>query len=565
MPRPRGTGCITCRIRRIKCDGGKPHCRRCVSTGRKCDGYMPVDSKLSRRDLAAAAREPPPSIWRHYEPTPTQPSLALFSYPGTAAKQDLRDREYHLFDLFRSNTAPPTTSFMPSKFWARDVLQLAHSEPAVWHAAVALAAIQNRWKNETLRMSTSDIQPSSQTNEAELHYYRAITRAREMREPTQLLALSITLGSAANLMGRLRESRIHLVSGRRILSQSGLTDATEQAAEMLARLDLEAMSFSEATAPYEHEDTDVFRQMLLDNENIASYEQAAGSLFRMLRICMLAGQVPSVPDDSGFPEDLVSALETWEKSVAALEAKRKERRGADEKDDMIPALAIRMYHTLLRLFGRVSFLGPQIRYDEHLNLFERLILLCEGLSRRMQNAAGTITMELGLIVVLFVVGARCRHPKIRHRTIRLLTNLKRQEGLWRSDATAACIQTIMDIEYDELRLYTAERDTQDVPSVNEHTSDTDNAGKDPEMSTEELEKRLTEAMAVPWDVWSDPKFLLPCHETWDEVAIIPEVCRVKQAVPSISIAERCISATVYISSGNDENPIRSIRNEKAWF
>ncbi|KAJ5970804.1 uncharacterized protein N7479_000722 [Penicillium vulpinum] len=33
------SGCITCKIRRIKCDEEKPHCRRCVSTGRKCDGY----------------------------------------------------------------------------------------------------------------------------------------------------------------------------------------------------------------------------------------------------------------------------------------------------------------------------------------------------------------------------------------------------------------------------------------------------------------------------------------------------------------------------------------------
>ncbi|KAL2829505.1 hypothetical protein BDW59DRAFT_142169 [Aspergillus cavernicola] len=33
------SGCITCRIRRVKCDEGKPDCGRCRSTGRKCDGY----------------------------------------------------------------------------------------------------------------------------------------------------------------------------------------------------------------------------------------------------------------------------------------------------------------------------------------------------------------------------------------------------------------------------------------------------------------------------------------------------------------------------------------------
>lgn len=36
------TGCITCKIRHKKCDETKPACRRCTSTGRKCDGYAPV-------------------------------------------------------------------------------------------------------------------------------------------------------------------------------------------------------------------------------------------------------------------------------------------------------------------------------------------------------------------------------------------------------------------------------------------------------------------------------------------------------------------------------------------
>ncbi|OAQ98297.1 hypothetical protein LLEC1_02895 [Akanthomyces lecanii] len=36
------TGCKTCRIRKIKCGEEKPSCRRCVSTGRTCDGYESI-------------------------------------------------------------------------------------------------------------------------------------------------------------------------------------------------------------------------------------------------------------------------------------------------------------------------------------------------------------------------------------------------------------------------------------------------------------------------------------------------------------------------------------------
>ncbi|OAA69829.1 C6 zinc finger domain protein [Cordyceps fumosorosea ARSEF 2679] len=33
------TGCITCRVRRVKCDETKPHCKRCTAYGYVCDGY----------------------------------------------------------------------------------------------------------------------------------------------------------------------------------------------------------------------------------------------------------------------------------------------------------------------------------------------------------------------------------------------------------------------------------------------------------------------------------------------------------------------------------------------
>lgn len=34
------TGCLTCKVRRKKCDETRPACDRCTSTGRRCDGYV---------------------------------------------------------------------------------------------------------------------------------------------------------------------------------------------------------------------------------------------------------------------------------------------------------------------------------------------------------------------------------------------------------------------------------------------------------------------------------------------------------------------------------------------
>src|SRR3954470_12179261 len=36
------TGCVTCKVRRVKCDESKPFCLKCTKSGRRCDGYVPL-------------------------------------------------------------------------------------------------------------------------------------------------------------------------------------------------------------------------------------------------------------------------------------------------------------------------------------------------------------------------------------------------------------------------------------------------------------------------------------------------------------------------------------------
>ncbi|KAJ0149891.1 Sphingomyelinase [Fusarium oxysporum f. sp. albedinis] len=42
------TGCITW-IRHLKCDEGRPHCRRCLGDGVICDRYAPIEPKIPRK------------------------------------------------------------------------------------------------------------------------------------------------------------------------------------------------------------------------------------------------------------------------------------------------------------------------------------------------------------------------------------------------------------------------------------------------------------------------------------------------------------------------------------
>lgn len=90
-------GCLTCRMRKVKCDEQKPCCQRCVSTGRTCDGYTALP--FTRSDLQAAAKR------ARY--TRGAPSTALVStLLSDVAFGDTLERRY--FQFFRCSTLAST-------------------------------------------------------------------------------------------------------------------------------------------------------------------------------------------------------------------------------------------------------------------------------------------------------------------------------------------------------------------------------------------------------------------------------------------------------------------------
>jgi len=49
-------GCITCKVRRVKCDTGLPVCERCLKSGRLCEGYATTASQPESQDAVVLRR-----------------------------------------------------------------------------------------------------------------------------------------------------------------------------------------------------------------------------------------------------------------------------------------------------------------------------------------------------------------------------------------------------------------------------------------------------------------------------------------------------------------------------
>ncbi|KAF6817434.1 hypothetical protein CSOJ01_02356 [Colletotrichum sojae] len=155
------SGCITCKIRRVKCDERKPTCFRCEKADIKCDGYVKEVAEArktaERRALIAAGQSakrqilPRPEgstaaagrqttatgavgvVSRHSSATPT------LRINPTSLRLDPSDVSY--YDLFRRQLVKDLSGSCHSDFWSRIVLCEAARDPCVRESVLAIGAL----------------------------------------------------------------------------------------------------------------------------------------------------------------------------------------------------------------------------------------------------------------------------------------------------------------------------------------------------------------------------------------------------------------------------------------
>ncbi|KAF2650471.1 hypothetical protein K491DRAFT_697262 [Lophiostoma macrostomum CBS 122681] len=119
------TGCTTCRIRRVKCDEAKPSCQRCVSTGRKCDGYTAAPSRQTQAIVCGPQTSSIASVMQ---------GLNLDSF-----------EEQEAFHFYQYHSSTELSGLFDSGFWKFEVLLAAQTTPAIRHAVTSLAAMHRKY------------------------------------------------------------------------------------------------------------------------------------------------------------------------------------------------------------------------------------------------------------------------------------------------------------------------------------------------------------------------------------------------------------------------------------
>ncbi|KAH7348599.1 hypothetical protein BKA65DRAFT_500924 [Rhexocercosporidium sp. MPI-PUGE-AT-0058] len=470
------TGCITCKIRRVKCDEGKPSCARCTSTGRKCDGYeskenglVKIEDCFQKEDLVSAR-------------------IGSRGIPGILFGDG---QEKRAFEFFRHKTAVEMSGFFPSQFWDGLLLQASHSEPAIFHAVIALGSLHELYRDGKSAV-LGDISVSGkrqfalqQSNKA-IGYLTKPSTTCTPRSGEAILISCLLFVCLETFQGNHNGAIAHLESGLKILGSMGFFKPDLDTSTIViggnrsdqlnliplfCRLDMQASTYFPR------------RQLFYDSQlgdqdypvgpavpkEFSSMDEANTSLqsqvYAIVRYTQLVHKYheaarlqPKVTVKSQMPRGLLVSQIEHKKQLSrwltTMNGFLKAPKAALTPQELRGAVLLKMQQITINIMLASTIFNDQTEYDDLTAEFERVTVLAANLLASSNcsevEQRPYCSFDMSVIPSLYNAACRCRDPIVRRKAIALLLNSARREGIWDSDVSAAIAQRIMEIEEEGL-------------------------------------------------------------------------------------------------------------------
>ncbi|KAK0101749.1 hypothetical protein ONS95_006901 [Cadophora gregata] len=485
------TGCKTCKIRRVKCDEAKPSCKRCSSTGRKCDGYFycGVPSSTTPRLL------PPTNNTRDVTTTNSTidvcPSLNFLD----------SNLEQRSFSFFHQNTIPQLSSIFGSPSWKqlnRLLLQAVYHEPAVRHAAVALGALHEQFELNS-RPHLSQNEQSLNTQFAVQQYVKAlgylVSPAKRRGKPAADVALitCILFVCFENLRGEYAMALSHINGGVKIIEEIAQTSSTPISPD-----NSESSTPSPPVGSLEISQTPYVPLSTLSLIFIEFDVQASGLVSNRTRA--LSARKFDMPS-SGYGPDIPTLFKSVDEACLALDyirthgirmldAALRKKNPPDLAEmrvtlDLIHSfssirlkqwsqafeafltrnphsvndrgvLMLKMHRVFMGVntaIGRMGLIADETIFDQFLPQFKIVVELCEkivAVEAVMDRPRPIFCLDTGIVICLFAVISKCRDGETRWKAHDLMTRTDRQEGLYHSRLAGLVAKRIIEIEEEGL-------------------------------------------------------------------------------------------------------------------
>ena len=355
------------------------------------------------------------------------------------------------------------SSQVESRFWDRLVLQACDAEPAVKHVALALASFHN----SIITQKDRDVSKQHRAY-AERQYQRALSEAKQLidspstKHIDRILMVCVLFILFEGLRGNYAASRAHMDSGRAIAARyrpvgpkTSQKNCSPEISEVLARLDLVALTFSDDASPYKYTLDDLLNTAPdLRPSQFGSIHQAHVSLVDLIRWLLVLechnrflleapGHTPAEMEEE--LRECRERLSEWRYHWDMLQLQCAETGSLLGKN-------VEIWYSMAAVVLDAGFLGPESRYDVLLHHFQRIVQFGEDLSAGITNTGelALFSLDLGFVTPVFFCAIRCRDPHIRRRAIRVLGSHLRHEGIWESTVAAAIATKWMQLEEEGL-------------------------------------------------------------------------------------------------------------------
>lgn len=408
----------------MKCDEAEPNCKRCTSTGRKCDGY--IKSQVG----------------------------VQFHESGPLSTTGSSSDENRAFAFFRRMAGPALSGHFESYFWTNVVMQLSHREPAVRHALLAISSLYERFQDmaKTPALAPTDLFAVRQ-------YNAAIKELRSARDETVVLVVCALFICVEFLQGNHQAAVEHCRSGIQVLNSASPSSvwARDQLLAIFCRIGILPFFFGCTASSFPC----VAGLDPKSSTRFCSITDAQSSLDVMLsasirfvrhsdtyRLGWL--RYTTIPTSMREKQNsLVTALNEWQCAFTDFRTTQPQSNSNSTR-----CCLLQMKSSVVQIWVTVALEKSETAYDQHVDKFQSIIDLASqaALSRphtRDNARRPSFIFEMGFTPLLYFVAMKCRYLSIRLAALSLMTTLgASRETLWDLSTMYRVAQRLIEIEHE---------------------------------------------------------------------------------------------------------------------
>lgn len=429
----------------MKCDEEKPRCRRCTSTGRKCDGYP--------------ATPPPGTIWHR----PKHLSHGVGN-PG----------EGRALHFFSEMAGPYLAGPLDSYFWTRLAMQFSQFEPAVRHSLISISALYEQLQyggssssNNSTETATQPRALLSDNNFALGHYNAAIRELKTLNNEPLVLLVCILFVCIEFLQGNREAAIEHCRHG--IVIYKNVEDAFPWTREYLGpifrRLNMVPLFFGvlPGTFPRVTELGDSFPAFASRTDAQFYLDDVLNRAIHLVRhgdMYSLGGRDPERdPVAPEFLEEQVRincALDDWQRRFQELESKSPTLPPDQVKEQC--NLVVR--YNIARIWVSTTFKGDEMVFDEHIDAFKLMVDEADKLDSVVGSSSSStqaqaqaqppprFIFEMGFTPMFYFVVMKCRDLATRIRALALVKTLGvARENMWDTSGMWVTGRRVIELEH----------------------------------------------------------------------------------------------------------------------